>query len=241
MTEPLESHLLGQVSEPRIGFWHEVRALTVLDQVPVGRPVEVVDIGAGAGLLGAILERERPEATYRFFEPIESIAEALALRYGADARLPRVEDCGSADVVALLDVIEHVEHEAELLGPVLGGTSRGTTVVLTAPALSILWSSWDEQLGHYRRYTTKSLRRALEEFPLEQVRVDYLFPELVAPGLVRRLARRRSDEGADVGDADFPVLPPALDTLLRTIGRLTYRARRWWPIGSSVAAVGRRI
>lgn len=236
MTESLESHLLHQVAEPRIGFWHEVRARAVLDQVPEGRAVQVLDVGAGAGFLGQILGRERPQARYRFFEPIDSVADALAARYGSGARLRRLEDCGGADVIALLDVVEHLEREADLLDPVLRGAQPGARIVLTAPALSLLWSSWDDQLGHYRRYTRRSLREMLRGFPIELVEVSYLFPELVVPGLVRRLFRK----GTDGADADFPVFPPMLDTVLRAVGSFTYSLRRWWPVGSSVVAVGHR-
>jgi len=240
MAEALESHLLGQVERPGIGFWHQVRALAVLDRVPRDRAVEVVDIGAGAGLLGVILARERPLARYRFYEPIDSLAGVAEARFGPDSRMAVPEDCATADVVALLDVIEHVESETELLEPILSCARAGSEFVITVPALPVLWSSWDEQLGHYRRYTRRTLMRSLNTLALDLCEVSYLFPELVAPALVRRALRGAKTGAADTGGSDFPELPARIDRVLRSISTLTYRSRSWWPVGSSLLALGRR-
>jgi hypothetical protein len=236
MTDPLESHLLRQVTHRRTSFWHEIRARAVLDHVPVDRPTTVADIGAGAGLLGDILRRDRPLADYRFYEPLESAATLVGARHGPEAQMSSSAELDGADVITLLDVVEHIDDDRAFVTELVSHAPAGAIVVVTVPALPSLWSTWDEQLGHYRRHTKQSLTQLFAGLPVATVEVSYLFPELLPPAIVRRAARSRT--GAPPA-SDFPQLPRALDALLLRVGRLTYRWRERWPGGTSVLYVGR--
>jgi hypothetical protein len=234
MPDPLETHLVAQLGRQRIGFWHERRARAVIARVPSDRPTVVADIGAGAGVLGTMLRRDRPLARYRFHEPLDGLRSRLVATFGEDACLPTIDGIQDADVIAMLDVLEHVEDEAPFLSSICAAARAGAPIVLTVPALPALWSSWDELLGHHRRYTKASLRRAVGTGGVAVEETSYLFPELLPAALVRRLLRA-SDEDAD---EDFPELPRPLDRLLYGIGSLTYRGRRWAPVGTSLLCVG---
>jgi SAM-dependent methyltransferase len=238
--EPLESHLLGQTAQ-RSSFWHEVRATAVLERVPVGRRSALADIGAGAGLLGDILRRDRPECLYHYYEPLDALAARLAERFEPGARLRNETDVSEVDVVTLLDVLEHIEDDRGFLGELVGAMRPDATLVLTVPAVPALWSPWDEQLGHFRRYTRRTLRAVANSLPVEVVEVSYLFPELLVPGFARRILRRRRGikDGGGSG-AEFPVLPRPLDRSLRVLSGLTYRARKVSPAGTSLVLVARR-
>jgi hypothetical protein len=135
-------------------------------------------------------------------------------------------------------VVEHIEDDYGFLGGVVERARPGARFVLTVPALPMLWSSWDEQLGHYRRYTRKTARALMTALPFERVEAGYLFPELVPAGLIRRVLRSRDSSAAE--DAGFPELPSSLDRLLFRLSDLTCRGRRWWPVGTSVAMVATR-
>jgi SAM-dependent methyltransferase len=232
----LEHHLLDQLGHRRISFWHRVRAQVVLDALQGTGPATVADIGAGAGVLGELLYRRRPDVTYRFLEPLDALAGPLADRFGATASLGCIADVGAADVVALLDVIEHVEDDRALLADVVEAMSPGSRLVVTVPALPALWSEWDRALGHHRRYTRPRLRACIRGLELDVDEVSYLFPEMVPPALVRRfLPRRESDDATDL-----PQLPAWLDSILYGVSSTTYRLRRWWPAGASLGLVARR-
>ncbi len=236
MAEPLESHLLAQTSGRQVQFWHKVRALPVTTRLP--RPdATVVDVGAGAGVLGDILTRRHPDVRYRFFEPLDSMADQLEQRFGHDARLENSSACSAADIVTLLDVIEHVDDPSALLAPIVHASRPGTLFVITVPALNALWSGWDEQLGHRRRYTKRTLSAETRGLSLEVIEIAYLFPELLLPALVRKL---RSPGGDDESRAEFPELPGWLDRLLFIGSSLTYKARRVWPAGTSLVLVARK-
>ncbi|APZ95102.1 class I SAM-dependent methyltransferase [Fuerstiella marisgermanici] len=69
----------------------------------------------------------------------------------------------SLKAVVLLDVLEHVEHPVEVLGHVKKALADDGAVIITVPAYPWLFSRWDEQLGHFRRYTTREFRRHAAE------------------------------------------------------------------------------
>jgi len=79
----------------------------------------------------------------------------------------RVHDLGqpwpinaeSLRAVVLLDVLEHVEDPVLVLQYVHATLEEGGAVIVTVPAHPWLFSRWDEQLGHYRRYTVKQFRQ----------------------------------------------------------------------------------
>ena len=87
---------------------------------PTGRPFELVDVGAGAGLLGEYLLRDFPQARYRFVEPIESLEQLLVERFGADANARDETTYTGAEFVTLLDVLEHQPDDLEFMTDVVG-------------------------------------------------------------------------------------------------------------------------
>lgn len=235
--DELESHLVGQTTQ-RLSFWHEIRSSVALERLP--RDGVLVDVGAGAGHLGEQLRRDRPDATYRFLEPLDALADMLAARFGSDARLAELAEVAGADVVTLLDVIEHVEDDRRLLADVVGAMRPGSVLVITVPALPWLWSPWDEQLGHHRRYTRASLRATVDGFALDVDRVGYLFPELILPALVRRMAGGRVGRRGRRAVTEYPELPRVVDRSLWAVGTASARLRRIWPIGTSLVLEARR-
>jgi hypothetical protein len=236
----LEAQQLGQLEMVDPSFWHEVRASLVTAQVPAGAQATLLDVGAGGGLLGGIVRRDRPRVTYRFVEPIDSIAQQLELVHGKGSRIHDLaaEPLDEVDVFAMLDVLEHIEDDGSFLLSVVERARPGAVFVLTMPALPMLWSSWDEQLGHFRRYTRRTARSLIARVPFESAEVGYLFPELVPVGLMRRALRSRHKSASD--GAEFPSLPRSLDRMLLRLGRLTGRGRRVWPFGTSVSVIARR-
>lgn len=233
--DDLETHLTDQIDRHADFFWHRVRWGVVRARVPDG-PCVVLDVGAGAGLVGDYLAADRPAARYDFVEPIGSLEARLVQRWGADRNRSGTGPLDDVDVVTLLDVIEHVEDDHGLLADLTSRTSPGTTFVITVPAKRRLWSSWDVALGHHRRYERADLRALLGRLPLDVVEVSYLFPELVPA------AGWRAWRGGDApeGSAEFPELPRIVDRGLLALSSATARARRLAPVGTSLVAVARR-
>lgn len=90
-----------------------------------------------------------------------------------------VHNCGvlelprdlSSDVVVMHDVLEHIDGEAAAVARVADLLPRGGRLVMSVPALPVLFGFHDEQLGHYRRYGRSSLKTALgRHFRIERLR-----------------------------------------------------------------------
>ncbi len=226
----MAAHLLAQERTATRHFWYRLRARMVARFVP--NDATLLDFGAGAGSLGAILENTRPDVHYRFAEPDEELAAHLRSRFGASGAHRTGASLAPPACVALLDVIEHVADDVALLREATADLPPGSRVIVTVPAFKFLWSKWDVQLGHHRRYTRRHLADAMLTAGLTDVRARYLFPELVPVALVRRIA------GGGAASEDFPAIQRQLDAFLFVIGRVTQSLGGAVPLGSSVLAVG---
>lgn len=90
---------------------------------------------------------------------------------GLESQFPELT--GTYDTVFALNVVEHIEdHRQALLNAHLM-LKPGGRVVILVPAFQQLYNSFDEQLGHFRRYTAASLKGLLEETGFEVVHSQY--------------------------------------------------------------------
>lgn len=72
------------------------------------------------------------------------------------------QDREPAQFVVMHDVLEHVADDAAAAYALRSLVAPGGRAVLSVPALMSLFGLHDEALGHYRRYTARTLRRVLE-------------------------------------------------------------------------------
>jgi len=234
LTQALEAHLRRQIEHSRRFFWQRLRWRVVREYLPVKDPFTLVDVGAGAGLLGEFLQRDRQAGSYEFVEPIESLREYLVTRHGASADLTQAAGYGDAKFVALLDVLEHQERDHEFLDQLVAKMLPGSMLLLTVPAKQSLWSAWDVELGHFRRYEKKSLLKCAQDLPLDVLETSYLFPEMVPLAMAR--ARRGARAAAPEGNpsAEFPDLPGFVNEALYGFGSVSLAGRRRWRTGTSL-------
>src|SRR5437667_443310 len=90
-----------------------------LERTPPELAGGIADVGAGAGMFGDFVRARLPRVEYHFVEPIDSLAAALARRFGAD-RDARGADLRAFDAVVLLDVLEHQEDDRAFLADLAG-------------------------------------------------------------------------------------------------------------------------
>ena len=123
-----------------------------------------------------------------------------------NASLPELVGVPEAhyDLVALLDVIEHVGDDRAALAAIARRLRPGGRILLTVPAHQWMWSGHDVLNHHHRRYSRKALVALVRDSGLTLDRIGYfnsiLFPLAVAARMARKLTGK---EGKD--DA----LPPA--------------------------------
>lgn len=153
------------------------------------------------------------------------------------------------DVVGLFDVLEHVEEDRGALCAIRSALKPGGYLLLTVPAVPSLWSARDEHACHKRRYTLKSLGRALQASGFAPVRCTYfvsaLFPIVWCQR--RRASRAQARLGMSREDErrmqlDEMKLNPVINELLYLVLSLERLVLRSFslPLGSSLIALARK-
>jgi len=186
-----------------------LRAL-VEQLVPPGNAHVVIDVGCGTGGNLAILAED-----YECFG-IDTSTEAIDLaqrRFGGVqffcGHAP--EDLGvlmqKADVVLLMDVLEHVRDDAGLLERLVESLSPGAKLLLTVPADASLWSKHDHSFGHYRRYDEQQLCQLWDDLPVRTRMISHFNSRLYP--LVRLARSWTRHREAPFGEAGTDFQQPA--------------------------------
>jgi len=144
-------------------------------------------------------------------------SERLGKKVGS-APLPKLDgvEPGSYDMVAVLDVVEHVEDDVAALQAIARALKPGGKILITVPAHQWMWSAHDVVNHHKRRYSKGTLTVALEKAGLTWRKLRWfnslLFPVAVAARFAGKLM------GKDDSDDSPP--PKPLNTLFEGIFRL---------------------
>lgn len=231
---PLERQQLESARAATATYWHRARFELVAREAERLGVASLLDIGAGAGLLGSWLAVQRPAWRYRFEETSTVLRDELVSRFGTAAASDRGALIPAGTMVAMLDVLEHIDDDRAALSALHDRLPAGGPIVVTVPAMQWAFSSWDTELGHHRRYSRRRLRDDLTAAGFEVRSVSYLFPELFPLLLVRRLRRAPRDQ------VDFPELSRTVDAIGHAVARATTATRGAWPFGTSVVAVATR-
>lgn len=97
-----------------------------------------------------------------------------------DESFPEDRRCGY-DVVILGDVIEHFENPVCALRNARKFLKEGGVLIVTVPALPRLWCSYDELIGHKKRYTRATLGQEIERagYQMQTIRHFMFLPSMI--------------------------------------------------------------
>jgi SAM-dependent methyltransferase len=236
------AYVAAHIEEAPHHWWFRGRLAVILGAVqrlaPPRRPLRLLELGCGSGTVLAALAAFG-EAVGMECDPVLRDAARGARLDVRAGTLPAdlVVDPGWADVVLLLDVLEHLDDEAGALATAGRALAPGGLLVTTVPAYPWLWSGHDERLGHRRRYTAAALRRVLERAGFGVLHLTY-FNTLLFPMVV--LARGWTRIAGHTGHDLHPVPWLANELLARVFALergLVPRMRL--PFGSSLLACAR--
>ncbi|MBI2158864.1 MAG: methyltransferase domain-containing protein [Candidatus Rokubacteria bacterium] len=216
------------MEEDRLHWWFRGRLAVItaaLERALPQRPVRLLELGCGTGNVLGALGRFGEAVGMEAHPDLVAAARAAGLDV-REGRLPGdlVVAPGWAEVVLLLDVLEHLADEAAALATGRRALAEGGLLIATVPAYQWLWSGHDVALGHRRRYTASRLRAV----------VALLFPALALARAWKRLA------GDTTHDLRRPA--PALNRWLEGIFALERHVVSRWalPFGASLLLVARR-
>ncbi len=97
-----------------------------------------------------------------------------------------------ADAVVSLNVFEHIEEDEKAIGNVIEVIKPGGHLLVSVPAMMILYNELDRFAGHVRRYRTTRLRDILARQPVEIVRLNYINPVGAIGWLMNSIVRPKS-------------------------------------------------
>ncbi len=181
----------------RTHWWYVARRGIIFDWVfralsnyPAPR---ILDVGCGTGFNAEYLGNNG----YSQVTGLEFSDEPLAfcqarnlknLIYADGTRPPlRYE---SFDVILALDLIEHLDDDAQALGEFEHLLKFDGSLIIFTPAFSFLWSLQDEVGNHRRRYSAGELRQKLETVGFGIDKLTYVNTFLFPPIWLARIALR---------------------------------------------------
>ena len=191
-----EAAILGSDVESHWYYQSKVRSVELLTKHL--SPRAILDVGAGSGFFSRSLLRRT------------SAAEAYCVDISYPPGTSDTEEKGkpvyfrtsigpiNADLVLLMDVLEHVDDDVGLLKEYIAKVPQGSTFLITVPAFKFLWSQHDEFLEHKRRYTVAQLEKVVQDAGLQVRRAGYFFgfvlPLAASIRLLERVLPRRRQE-----------------------------------------------
>ncbi|MGH9288854.1 MAG: glycosyltransferase [Acidimicrobiales bacterium] len=222
-------------------WWYRSKAAlvaTALRRTAPGGPERglLVDIGGGSGGVTAMLGW--PPDRVVVVEGNPQLATHARRRHGLSSLQASVRDVpladGSAEVVCLLDVIEHLHDPMATLRESARLLAPGGRLAVNVPAHQWLWSTFDEELGHVRRYSRAALGAELAGARLRPLVLTHVFSWLVPPTL---LMRRLLGRGSVASGHEHSSLAVDRAALALTFAERSLLARVSLPFGTSVLCV----
>jgi len=188
----------------QVHWWYVARRKILADLIAreAGLPenARILEIGCGTGHNFGMLRG------FGQLDALEVDAEARAFastRLGhevGDAPLPELAGVPDRayDLIALLDVLEHVDGDQAALESIAAKLAPGGRILVTVPAYQWMWSAHDLAHHHKRRYSRRALRAVAEAAGLKVRRIGYfnslLFPLAAAVRIIGKIAGKSSSD-----------------------------------------------
>ncbi|MDF7776988.1 class I SAM-dependent methyltransferase [Sphingomonas sp. AOB5] len=203
-------------------WWYRARREILSDYLKrygaIPKDAKILEIGCGTGHNLPMLAEFGEVDAIEIDETARGFASERLGKPVGSSPLPELTgvERGSYDLVAVLDVVEHVEDDVAALKAMASALKPGGKILITVPAHQWMWSAHDVVNHHKRRYSKGTLTAALQQAGLGWTKLRWfnslLFPAAVAARLAGKLT------GKDDSDDSPP--PKALNTAFETIFRL---------------------
>jgi SAM-dependent methyltransferase len=203
----------------QVHWWYVARRRILADLIArdadLPQGARILEIGCGTGHNFAMLRQ------FGRLDALEVDGEARAFasrRLGhavGDAPLPELNGVPDRTyhLIALLDVLEHVDGDQAALESIARKLAPGGRILVTVPAYQWMWSAHDLAHHHKRRYSKRGLRRVAEAAGLGVERIGYFNSLLFPIAAMVRVAGKIA--GKSSGDDKLP--PGPLNALFARI------------------------
>jgi SAM-dependent methyltransferase len=199
---------------------------------------DVLEVGAGLGTYTAGLSSMSMSRSVTAVEPSSSAAAKLRSSVAGLAGVRIVEGTlasvppGEHDCAVLINVLEHIEDDAAALDEIHAALRPGGSLCIWVPAFMGLYSGFDRDIGHYRRYRRPALMSLVERHGFSVERSTYAnLPGFFAWWILVRVLGRKPTSGGAARLYDRWVVPVAAAVERRIPP----------PFGQSILVLARRV
>ncbi|MET4896857.1 class I SAM-dependent methyltransferase [Sphingomonadaceae bacterium jetA1] len=178
----------------------------------------ILEIGCGTGHNIPMLAAFGTVDAIEIDPAARAIAAQRLGRPVGDAPLPELPGIarGAYDLVAVLDVVEHIQDDVAALAAMKTCLKPGGKILIAVPAHQWMWSAHDVVNHHHRRYSKTTLVNAIKKAGLAPRKLTYFNSLLFPLAAAARIAGRIS--GRDDSDDSPP--PAPLNAAFEAIFRL---------------------
>lgn len=185
-------------------WWYVARrrilAGLIASHINPPRNARILEIGCGTGHNFSMLGQFGTVDAIEIDEGARALAEERLGRPILTAPLPGLDGIADAsyDVIALLDVLEHIEEDTASLASIRKKLKPGGKILLTVPANPWMWSAHDTAHHHHRRYTRAGLAAVAQQAGLKVELLNHfnslLFPVAAAARLAGKLMGKKTSD-----------------------------------------------
>jgi SAM-dependent methyltransferase len=208
----------------------------ILDEIQPFLGDSVAEVGAGIGSVSEML-LERGVGKLAAFEPSAQMFALLQENLGGEARARVINDFFSPsyaaeqfDSVVYLNVLEHIPEDGKELAGAFECLRPGGHLIIFVPALQWLYSDFDREVGHFRRYTLGGLKSIVAGAGFSIVRARYFDIAGVLPWYLNFVLLRNTMGKGSVALYDKVAVPimKRVESVLRP------------PLGKNVLLIARK-
>ncbi|ASK27609.1 class I SAM-dependent methyltransferase [Neisseria chenwenguii] len=211
-----ESDILG--SDISRHWYYRAKARAVTELLKGQDFSRILDVGAGSAFF----------TRYLLENTVAQSACCVDISYGADRNgtyadkpvsFRRNIETADADLVLMMDVLEHVEDDLSLLQEYIGKVKNegGVKFLISVPAFQFLWSGHDVFLEHCRRYNLQELENVVTKAGLRIIKSHYGFGTVFPIAAVTRMAGRLKPQRVE---SQLKIHHPAVNGFLSALCRL---------------------
>ena len=197
----------------------------------------VAEVGAGIGAFSQLLLKTSIDSLSAF-EPSQNMFAMLQTRLYDDHRAQAINGFFGKqqtdqvfDSVLYINVLEHVKFDALEIGRVYDLLNPNGHLLIFVPALPWLYSPFDAQIGHFRRYLKNDLVNIVKRSGFEIVKARYFDVAGVLPWYINFVLLQNTMSGSSVSLYDRWVVPPmrVLESIITP------------PLGKNILLVARKL
>ncbi|NRA65827.1 MAG: methyltransferase domain-containing protein [Pseudobacteriovorax sp.] len=133
---------------------------------------DVLEVGAGIGTTTAVLLNPQKVQSWLCLEPDSELAAKIPNHLSREqatlcttkvGTISSLNCEGKYDTIIYIDVLEHIENHSVELTKAQQRLKNGGLLIVLVPAYQFLYSEFDRQVGHFRRYSRRTIQTIMPE------------------------------------------------------------------------------